>query len=143
MSRHLLFVLLLPTAVAMANDRPAAQHTAGSAKGQTKTEAAQARTEHEQGQTEKTQRLPLDVQAKPKAAPGQTEHAQAQKAQEQTQEAQRQAEEAQSKTDEGAKLLCVAFHCAGDIPKAQRARKDARHASGPCRVLQHRTDSMA
>jgi hypothetical protein len=35
------------------------------------------------------------------------------------------------------------LHGSSDIPKAQRARKDARHASVPCRILEHGTDSMA
>jgi hypothetical protein len=67
MSRLLLFVLLLATCVALADDTPEAQaqHAAGAAKAQAKTEAAQAQTEHTQAQTEEAQ--------------GQTEEAQAQK----------------------------------------------------------------
>jgi Sec-independent protein translocase protein TatA len=65
MSRHLLFVLLLATGVALADDRPEAQRAAGAAEAQAKTEASQAQTEHVQAQTEEAQ--------------GQTEEAQAQK----------------------------------------------------------------
>jgi hypothetical protein len=64
MSRHLLFVLLLTTGVALADDRPEAQRAAGAAEAQAKTEAAQGRTEHAQAETEEAQ--------------GQTEEAQAQ-----------------------------------------------------------------
>jgi hypothetical protein len=81
MSRHLLFVLLLATGVALADDRPKAQHAAGAAEAQAKTEAAQGRTEHAQAETEESQ--------------GQTEEAQAQTG------------EAQTQTDEGAKLISV------------------------------------
>ena len=65
MSRHLLFVLLLATGIALGVDRPEAQHAAGAAEAQAKTEAAQGRTENAQAETtEKAQ--------------GQTEEAQAQ-----------------------------------------------------------------
>jgi hypothetical protein len=64
MSRHLLFVLLLATGVALADDRPEPKHAAGAAEAQAKTVAAQAQTEHAQAQTEEAQ--------------GQTEPAQAQ-----------------------------------------------------------------
>ena len=62
MSRHLLFVLLLATGVALADDRREAQRAAG-AEAQAKTEAAQEPTEHPPAQTEEAQ--------------GQTEQAQA------------------------------------------------------------------
>jgi hypothetical protein len=65
MSRHLLFVLLLATGVALADDRPKAQHAAGAAEAEAKTKAAQGRTEHAEAQTQEAQ--------------GQTEQAQAQK----------------------------------------------------------------
>jgi hypothetical protein len=67
MSRLLLFVLLLATGVALADDKPKAQaqHAAGAAEAQAKTEAVQAQTEHAQAKTEEAQ--------------GQTEEAQAQK----------------------------------------------------------------
>jgi hypothetical protein len=70
MSRHLLFVLLLATGVALADDRPEPQRAAGAAKAQAKTEAAQAQTEHVQGPTE-------HAQAKTEEAQGKTEEAQA------------------------------------------------------------------
>ncbi len=81
MSQHLLFVLLLATSVALADERPKAQHAASAAEAQAKTETAQGRTEHAQAQTE---------------------HAQAQ-----TEEAQQQTEEAQAQTDKDAKLISV------------------------------------
>jgi len=103
MSRHLLFVLLLATGVALADDGPKAQHAAGAAEAQAKTEAAQARTEHARAQTEQAQGQTEEVQAKTEAAAqGRTEHAQAQ-----TEQAQRQTEEAQAQTDEDAKLISV------------------------------------
>jgi hypothetical protein len=64
MSRHLLFVLLLSTGVALADDRPKAQHAAGAAEAQAKTEAAQGRTEQAQAQTEKAQKQTEEAQAK-------------------------------------------------------------------------------
>ena len=64
MSRQLLFVLLLATGVALADNKPEAEHDAGAAEAQAKTEAAQGRTKHAQAETEEAQ--------------GQTEEAQAQ-----------------------------------------------------------------
>ena len=86
MSRHLLFVLLLATAVALADDKPKTQHAGGAAKAQKKKEAAPGATE--------------GAQEKAKPAPRPTEDAQAK-----TKEAK--AEETQAKTDEGAKLTSV------------------------------------
>src|SRR5512146_2883209 len=88
MSRHLLCVLALATVVAAADDRPKAQHAAGAAEAQAKTEAVQGRTEHAQAKTEAVQ--------------GQTERAQAE-----TEAVQGQTEEAQAPTEEGAKLISV------------------------------------
>lgn len=65
MSRHLLFVLLLATSVALADNKPEADHDAGAAEAQANTEAAQGRTERAQAEMEEAQ--------------GQTEEAQAQK----------------------------------------------------------------
>jgi hypothetical protein len=62
-SRHLLFVLLLATVVALADDRPKAQHAAGAAEAQPKTEAAQGRTEHAQAKTEEAQGQTEEPQA--------------------------------------------------------------------------------
>jgi hypothetical protein len=88
MSQHLLFVLLLATSVALADERPKAQHAAGAAEAQAKTETAQAQTEHAQAQTEHAQ-------------------AQTEEAQQQTEDAQQQAEKAQAQTDKDAKLISV------------------------------------
>ena len=57
MSRHLLFVLVLATGVALPDDKPEAQaqHAAGAAEAQAKTEAARGRTEHAQAETEAAQ----------------------------------------------------------------------------------------
>lgn len=63
MSQHLLFVLLLATGLALAEDRPKAQHAAGAAEAQAKTEAAQGRTEQTQAQTEEAQRHTEEAQA--------------------------------------------------------------------------------
>jgi hypothetical protein len=57
MSRHLLFVLLLATGVALADDRPDAQHAAGAAEAQAKTEAAQGQNEEAQAQTDEDAKL--------------------------------------------------------------------------------------
>jgi hypothetical protein len=76
MRRHLLFVLLLATVVAPADDRPEAQHAGGTAEAQPKTEAAQGQMEHPQAkmeeaqkQTEKAQ-APTDEDAKLVSVPG-------------------------------------------------------------------------
>ena len=87
MSRHLLFVLLLASAVALAADKPKTQH-AGAASAQKKTEAAQGRTEPAQANTEPAQRGTEEPPAKTEEAPG-------------------QADNAQAKKDEGAKLTSV------------------------------------
>jgi len=63
MSQHLLFVLLLATSVALADERPKAQHAAGAAEAQAKTETAQAQTEHAQAQTEEAQQQTEEAQA--------------------------------------------------------------------------------
>ncbi len=120
MSRYLLF-LLLTTCLALADERPKAQHAAGIAEAQTKTEAAQAQTEQVRAQKEKAhgqaQGAPgqsVAAEAKPEAAQAQTEHVQAQtgEAQSQTQRAQGQTQEAEEKpeevqTDESGKLKSV------------------------------------
>ena len=63
MSQHLLFVLLLATSVVLADERPKAQHAAGAAEAQAKTETAQAQTEHAQAQTEEAQQQTEEAQA--------------------------------------------------------------------------------
>jgi len=63
MTRHSLFVLLLATGLALADDKPKAQHAAGAAEAQAKTEAAQGRTEQTKAQTEEAQRQTDEAQA--------------------------------------------------------------------------------
>jgi hypothetical protein len=87
MSRHLLFVLLLASAVALAADKPKTQ-APGAAGAQKKTQAAQSRTQRAHAKTEPTQRGTEEPAAK-------------------MEEAQGQAEQAQSKPNEGAKLTSV------------------------------------
>ena len=99
MSRHLLFVLLLATAVALADDMPKTQHPGGATKAQKKKEAAPGATERAQEKAKPTPRPTQDPQAKTQAK---TEEAQAR-----TEEAPGQVEETQAKTDEGAKLTSV------------------------------------
>ena len=86
MRRHLLFVLLLASAVALAADKPKTEHTDGAA-AQKKTEAGQRRTEEAPVKKEAAQRGTEEPQAK--------------------EETQGQAANPQAKTDEGAKLTSV------------------------------------
>jgi len=88
MSRHLLFALLLASAVALAADKPKTQHADAAATAQTKADAAHAGTQRAHAKMEPAQ-------------PG-TEVPQAK-----TEEAQGQAGQAQSKPDEGSKLTSV------------------------------------
>ena len=87
MRRHLLFVLLLVSAVALAADKPKSKHADGAAAAQKKTEAGQRRTEEAQAKTEAAQRGTEEPQAK--------------------EETQGQAANPQAKADEGAKLTSV------------------------------------
>ncbi|HWY71559.1 MAG TPA: hypothetical protein VNX88_23025 [Terriglobales bacterium] len=88
MSRHLLFVLMMASAVALAADKPKTQHADAAAATQKKKEAGQRGTERAQAKTEPAQRGSEEPQAK-------------------MEEAQGQAEKAQVKSDEGAKLTSV------------------------------------
>lgn len=63
MSQHLLFVLLLATGLALAEDRPKAQHAAGAPAAQAKADAAPGRTERAQAQTEEAQQQTEEAQA--------------------------------------------------------------------------------
>jgi hypothetical protein len=98
MSRNLLFVLLLATGVALADQKPETKHAAGGA-------AAQKQTAAVHGQTEESQ-------PKSKAAPIQTEEAQPKTEESQgrseTAETQSPSEAAaQVQTDKDAKLISV------------------------------------
>ena len=97
MSRRLLLVLLLATAVALAEDKPKTQHAGGAAKAQKKKEAAPGATERAQVKTKPAQRSTENEDAQAKTKEPQTK----------TEEAKGQAEETQAKTDEGAKLTSV------------------------------------
>ena len=88
MSRHSLFVLLLTSAVALAADKPKAQHADGAAV-QKKTEAGQSGKKGTQAKTEPAQQGTEEPQAKT------------------TEQPQGQAEGPQAKTAEGAKLTSV------------------------------------
>ena len=65
MSRHLLFVLLLASAVALAADKPKSKNADGAAAVQKKTGPAQQRTEDPQAKTEDVQGQAEKAQPKP------------------------------------------------------------------------------
>lgn len=65
MSRRLLFVLLVVTCVALAEDKPQTQPAAGAAEAHAKAEAAKGQTEHAQTQKDETQAEPAKTQAEP------------------------------------------------------------------------------
>jgi hypothetical protein len=88
MSRHLLFALLLASAVALAADKSQTQPSDGAAVTQKKTESAPRRTNKAHAQPESAQRGTQQPQPKKEDAQG-------------------QAENAQSKPEEGAKLTSV------------------------------------
>jgi hypothetical protein len=92
MSRHLLFALLLASAVALAADNPKPQDADGAAAAKKKTEAAH--TQRAQRKAEPAQ------QRATKGAQAKTEDAQEQAEKAKT-------EDAQAKTDEGSKLTSV------------------------------------
>ena len=75
MSRNLLFVLLLVTSIALADDKPKAKQTPGAAKAQSKTEAAQGQTKKNQAKTGALAQT-KEAEVKTEAAQGETEDAQ-------------------------------------------------------------------
>jgi hypothetical protein len=108
MIRHLVFVLLLATGVALAADRPKARRAAAAAEAQAKTKAAQGRTEHAKVQTDKDAKAQTDKDAKTqtdKDAKAQTDEV----AKAQTDEvANAQTDEVtKARTDEEAKVVSV------------------------------------
>ena len=117
MSRHLFFVLLLASAVALAADEPKTQHADGAASAQKKADVGRRGKERSQAKTEKAQRPTEEPKAKtPEAqAKGGTQRAKAKtetaqrtdESKAKSEEAQAHAEQAQPKTDEGAKLTSV------------------------------------
>ena len=100
MSRHLLFVLLLATSVALADDKPKAKHTAAKAK--SKIEAGQGQAKKTQAKTEAATGQTKETQVKTVAAQERTAEAQAA-----TEGAQGQTEETQPQTKDDAKLTSV------------------------------------
>ena len=102
MSRHLFFVLLLASAVALAADKPKTQHADGAAAAQKKTEAAPGATERARAKTKPAQQRSEEPHAETEPAQRGTREPQTE-----TEEAQGQAEKAQAKTNEGAKLTSV------------------------------------
>jgi len=102
MSRHSLFILLLATAVALADDGPKTKRAGGAAEVQKKTEAAQGGTESAHAKTGPAPRRTEEAHANTEPAQRGAEEPQAK-----TEEAQGQAEKAQAKSDEGAKLTSV------------------------------------
>ena len=86
MSRHLLFVLLLVTCVALAEDKP--QQPASAPDAHAKTEAAKEQTQHAQTQADPPQAQPAKAQAEPD-------------------ETQAEPADTKGQTDEGGKLTSV------------------------------------
>ena len=70
MSRRLLFILLLVTCVALAEDKPPTQHAAGAPESRGKAEAAKGQT---QAEPAKTQAEPDETQAEPADTKAQTD----------------------------------------------------------------------
>jgi len=101
MSRHLLFVLLLVSAVAMADDKPKTEQTNGVGTAQKKAEAAHGATDRARPKKELAHRQTEQAHAKPEPAQPGTDEPQAKK-----EEAQGQAETTEAKP-EGAKLTSV------------------------------------
>ena len=101
MSRHLLFVLLLGSAVALADDKPKAEQANGVGAAEKKTEAAHGTTDHAHAKKELAHRQAEQAHAKTEAAQRGTDEPQAKK-----EEAQGQAETTEAKP-EGAKLTSV------------------------------------
>jgi hypothetical protein len=104
MSRHLLFVLLLASAVALAADKPKTQHADGAATAQKKTAVPHKEKEKERAQAKTGPAQRRTEESKAKAEPAQ---ARTEGADKKPEEAPARAEQAQAKTDEGAKVTSV------------------------------------
>ena len=106
MRRHLLFILLLASAAALAENKPKTEQTDGAAAARKKTETAHGATDRakalERRQAEQTHAKTEPAQQGTKESQAKTEEAQGQ-----AEKAQGQAEKAQAKPDEGAKLTSV------------------------------------
>jgi len=101
MSRHLLFVLLLVSGVALAADKPKTEQTDGADTAQQKTEAARGATDRAHARKQLAHQRTEKAQAKTKPAQQGTDEPQAKQ-----EEAQGQAETTEAKP-EGAKLTSV------------------------------------
>ena len=101
MSRHLLFVLLLGSAVALADDKPKTEQANGVGVAEKKTEAAHGATDHAHARKELAHRQAEQARAKTEPAQQGTDKPKANK-----EEAQGQAETTEAKP-EGAKLTSV------------------------------------
>jgi len=102
MSRHLVFALLLVSAVALAADKPKTQPADDTAAPRKKTEPVQGGTVLAQAKTEPAQRRTAKAQAKTEPTERRTKEPQAK-----TEEAEGVAEKAPAQSDEGAKLTSV------------------------------------
>jgi len=101
MSRHLLFVLLLGSAVALADDKPKTEQANGVGVAEKKTEAAHGATDHAHARKELAHRQAEQAHVKTEPAQQGTDKPQARK-----EEAQGQAATTEAKP-EGAKLTSV------------------------------------
>ena len=101
MSRHLLFVLLLGSAVALADDKPKTKQANGVGAAEKKTEAAHGATDHAHAKKALADQPAEQAHAKTEPAQQGTDEPQAKK-----EEAQGQAETTEAKP-EGAKLTSV------------------------------------
>ncbi len=98
----LLLVLLPATGAAQADKKPGAEHTAGAAKTQVKTEAVKGQQEEAPAKTKAAQEGTAEAQAETKKAQGRTEAAQVT-----TEAVQGPTEAAQAQTDKDPKLTSV------------------------------------
>ena len=97
MSRNLLFVLLLATGVALADDKPEAKHATGAAEAQKKTAAVRGQTEESQSKIKAAQVHTEEAHAEIEELQGRSE----------TAETQDRSEAPQVQTDKDAKLISV------------------------------------
>ena len=102
MSRYILFVLLLTTAVALAQDKPRSQKSSGGIAAHKKTEAGQGQAKQAQTKMQAPEEKTKESQTKTS-----NEQAQAEELQPKKEETQGETEEVQATIDEGAKLTSV------------------------------------
>ena len=97
MSRNMLFVLLLATGVALADNKPEAKHATGAAEAQDKTAAVRGQTEESQSKIKAAQVHTEEAHAEIEELQGRSE----------TAETQDRSEAAQVQTDKDPKLISV------------------------------------